>query len=144
MGLISEFKAFAMKGNVVDMAVGVIIGGAFGKIVTSMVGDIIMPVVGSLARTGSLGEQYLYLGEGDRPASLALVRESGQPYVAWGPFLETTINFLIIAMSIFLMVKVMNKAMSLAAKNEPKDETPPAPPEDILLLREIRDSLQSM
>jgi|CXWL01.1.fsa_nt_gi large conductance mechanosensitive channel len=124
MGLIKEFKEFAMKGNVMDMAVGIIIGGAFGKIVASLVGDIIMPVVGSLANGGSLGDRYFWLSTGADPGTLELVRKSGEAYIAWGPFAQTTLDFMIVAFAIFMMLKVMNKARSLA---EGKKKEAPAP-----------------
>ncbi|MCA9055389.1 MAG: large conductance mechanosensitive channel protein MscL, partial [Planctomycetaceae bacterium] len=110
MGLLKEFKDFAMKGNVVDMAVGIIIGGAFGTIVNSMVNDVMMPVLGSIAGKGSLGNSFFWLGEGDKPKSLEEAVKSGEPYIAWGPFFENTVNFLIIAFSVFMLVKAMNKA----------------------------------
>ena len=141
MGLIKEFKDFAMRGNVVDMAVGIIIGGAFGKIVSSLVGDIIMPLVGALSGGGSLGSQFAWLGEGDRPASLEAARESGEAYIAWGSFAQTTLDFLIIALSIFMMIKIMNRVQEQFV--DAPEEEKPAPPEDILLLREIRDSLKN-
>lgn len=142
MGLLKEFRDFAMKGNVVDMAVGVIIGGAFGKIVNSLVKDIMMPVLGSMGGKGSFGQEFIYLGSGERPKSLELAEKSGEPYIAWGPFVQTTIDFLIVAIAVFAMIKVMNKATALARSK--KDETASAPvtPEDVLLLREIRDSLK--
>ncbi|QDU54911.1 large conductance mechanosensitive channel protein MscL [Aeoliella mucimassa] len=141
MGLIQEFQKFAMRGNVVDMAVGIIMGGAFGKIVASFVGDILMPVVGSFTGKGSLGSQFLWLDpEVEKPASLAAAREAGGPYIAWGAFVQTTIDFLIIAISIFLVVKLMNRIQEEFV-NKPEAEKP-APPEDILLLREIRDALK--
>ena len=130
MGLISEFKDFAMRGNVMDLAVGVIIGGAFGKIVTSLVEDIIMPVVGAF--TGK-GMEHLTktFGEGEMAATLK-----------YGNFLQTVVNFLIVAFCIFMMIKAMNKATSLAGVAKEKEDAPPPPtPEDIQLLREIRDSL---
>jgi len=124
MGLIKEFKEFAMKGNVMDMAVGIISGGAFGKIVASLVGDIIMPVVGSLTGGGSLGDKYFWLSTGDDPGTLELVRKSDEAYIAWGPFAQTTLDFVIVAIAIFMMLKVMNKARSLA---EGKKKEAPAP-----------------
>ncbi len=124
MGFIKEFKAFAMKGNVMDMAVGIIIGGAFGKIVASLVGDIIMPVVGSLTGGGSLGENFLWLGQAAKPATIAAAKETGEAYIAWGPFAQTTLDFLIVAFAIFMMIKVMNKAQSLAERK--KEDAPAA------------------
>lgn len=126
MGLIKEFKEFAMKGNVMDMAVGIIIGGAFGKIVASLVGDIIMPVVGAFTGGGSLGSQYVWLGDKTDPGTLDLAKTSGEAYVAWGPFAQTTIDFLIIAFAIFMMIKVMNKARS-RVEGDKKEEAPAAP-----------------
>jgi len=145
MGLIREFREFAMKGNVVDMAVGIIIGGAFGKIVTSIVGDIIMPVIGALQKTGgSIGSRFLWLGSGEKPASLEAAKQSGEAYVAWGPFVQTTIDFLIVAFAIFMMLKVMNTAKSkMERKVAEAPAAPPAPSEEVLLLREIRDSLKA-
>jgi large conductance mechanosensitive channel len=116
MGLLKEFKAFAMRGNVVDMAVGIIIGAAFGKIVTSMVNDIVMPLVGALTGGGSFGDQFVWLGAGDKPATIEAAKAAGQAYIAWGPFLQTTIDFLIIAFVIFLMIKAMNRATSAFQK----------------------------
>ncbi|MEM8947599.1 MAG: large conductance mechanosensitive channel protein MscL [Planctomycetota bacterium] len=135
MGLISEFKEFAMKGNVVDMAVGVVIGGAFGKIVGSMVNDVIMPVVGAMTGGVDFSQRFLWLGEGDTPATLDMAREAGGAYLGWGPFLQNTIDFLIVAAAIFVAIKAMN---SMQKKEE---EAPKEPPEDIVLLREIRDGL---
>jgi large conductance mechanosensitive channel len=125
MGLIKEFKAFALKGNVVDMAVGIVIGGAFGKIVASLVGDVIMPLVGSLTGGGSLGRYFLWLGKGDKPASIEAAKATGEAYIAWGPFVQTTVDFLIIAVAIFLMVKAMNRARSMVEWE--KEETPAEP-----------------
>lgn len=143
MGLIKEFKEFAMKGNVVDMAVGLIIGAGFGKIVQSMVNDIIMPLVGAVAGKGSFGTQFLFLGEGEAPTTIEAAKASGAPYIAWGPFLQTTLDFLIVAFSVFMIIKLMNKAKSFSADEAAAaDEAPKPPPEDIQLLREIRDSLQ--
>ena len=131
MGMLQEFKNFAMKGNVVDMAVGVVIGGAFGKIVSSLVKDIIMPVVGKLT------------GGADFSAMKYVIQESsgeGESVVAevainYGTFINTAIDFLIIAAAIFVAVKAMN---SMKKKEE---QAPKPTPEDIVLLREIRDSL---
>lgn len=128
---IDEFKKFALKGNVVDMAVGVIIGGAFGKIVTSLVNDIIMPAISMLTGdTKNLAEM-----------SYALSAEEGAPVIKYGVFCQTVLDFLIIALTIFWAVRLVCK---LRAKKEEPAPPPPAPaptPEDILLLREIRDAL---
>jgi large conductance mechanosensitive channel len=137
--MVKEFKEFALKGNVMDLAVGVIIGAAFGRIVTSLVDDVIMPVVGKF--TGGLDFSNLYLPLDEVPAgtapSLAAVREAGVPVLAWGNFVSVLINFLILAFIIFQMVKFMNRL-----KREEPALAPAAPPEDVVLLREIRDALR--
>jgi large conductance mechanosensitive channel len=141
MGMMQEFKEFAVKGNVIDLAVGVIIGGAFGKIVGSMVDDLIMPLVGSVF--GKLDFSNLFVVLGDAPEgtahTLAAMKEAGVPVLAYGNFLSVAINFLILAFVIFLMVKQINR-MKREAPAEP--EAPAATPEDVVLLREIRDSLK--
>ena len=140
MGVLQEFKAFALKGNVMDMAVGVIIGGAFGKIVTSLVNDIIMPPVGAL------------LG-GKNFTDLAVVLEEAKPEVLWkyGAFLQTCIDFMIIAISVFAMIKIFNKLTSIrlkkeeeaAAAAEPAPAPEPEPTKEEVLLTEIRDILKN-
>jgi len=135
----SEFKQFAMKGNVIDLAVGVIIGAAFGKIVDSMVNDIIMPVVGRVLGGLDFTNYFLPLKEvpPGTQMTLAAVKEAGVPVIAYGNFLTIALNFIILAFIIFVMVKQINRLK--------RDEPPPAPPatpEDIVLLREIRDSLK--
>jgi large conductance mechanosensitive channel len=137
MSMIEEFKAFAMKGNVVDLAVGVIIGGAFGKIVDSIVGDLIMPVVSRIFGGLDFSNYFFVLGDNpNKLATLAELQKAGIATFAYGKFLTIVVNFVILAWIIFLMIKAMNKARKAA-------EPPPAPtPEDVLLLREIRDSLK--
>ena len=134
MGMMSEFKEFAVKGNVVDLAVGVIIGAAFGKIVESLVSDLIMPVIGRF--TGGLDFTTYYYALAPIPPGIPLtleaVRKAGIPVIAWGNFINIIFNFLILAFIVFLMVRQINKLRRGA---------PAAPPEDVLLLREIRDSL---
>jgi large conductance mechanosensitive channel len=125
MGLIKEFREFAMKGNVMDMAVGIIIGGAFGKIVSSMVNDIIMPVLGALTGGGSFGEQFLWLGQAAKPETIAAAKETGEAYIGWGPFAQATLDFVIVAFAIFIMIKAMNKARSFVEREEKK--APPDP-----------------
>ena len=138
MSFASEFREFAIKGNVVDLAVGVIIGGAFGKIVDSIVNDLIMPVVGKF--TGGLDFQSYFTPLAAIPANvphtLDAVKKAGIPVIAWGNFLQITVNFIILALIVFMMVKQINKLR----REEPK--APPAPPEEVMLLREIRDSLR--
>lgn len=136
MGLVSEFKDFAVKGNAIDMAVGIIIGGAFGKIVSSLVADVIMPVVGLATGGVDFSDQFVNLGDGAY-ATLAEAQEAGAPVLAYGSFAQAVIDFIIVAFVIFMMVRSIN---NLKKKEEAK---PSAPPEDIVLLREIRDSLQS-
>ena len=142
MGMMQEFKEFAIKGNVVDLAVGVIIGGAFGKIVTSLVDDMIMPVVGKLV--GNLDFSNLLIVLGDVPPgtthTLAELRKAGVPVLAWGNFVTVALNFLIMAFVIFLMLKQINRFKR--AEPAPAPVAPPPTPEDIVLLREIRDSLR--
>ncbi|MDZ4657063.1 MAG: large conductance mechanosensitive channel protein MscL [Bythopirellula sp.] len=135
MGMIKEFKEFAMRGNVVDMAVGIVIGGAFGKIVSSLVGDVIMPVLGKLTGGVNFTDQFLWLGDGEKPATLAAAKLAGGAYLGWGAFAQNVLDFVIVAAAIFAMIKVMNSLK----KTEPAP--PAATPEDIVLLREIRDSL---
>jgi large conductance mechanosensitive channel len=136
MSFMSEFKEFAVKGNVIDLAVGVIIGAAFGKIVDSIVGDLIMPVVSKLF--GGLDFSNYYIGLAAQPAGLPLAeaKKAGAVF-AYGNFFTVGLNFLILALIIFFMVKQINRLK--------KSAPPPAPaeaPEDIVLLRQIRDSLQ--
>lgn len=140
MSVLKEFREFAVKGNVIDLAVGVIIGGAFGKIVDSLVADIIMPVVSLVF--GRLDFSNLYLVLGTVPAgvanNLADLRKAGVAVLAYGSFITVAVNFVILAFIIFMMVKQVNRLRK-------KDEAAPAqavPPEDTVLLREIRDSLK--
>jgi large conductance mechanosensitive channel len=141
MGMMQEFKEFALKGNVMDLAVGVIIGGAFGKIVTSLVDDMIMPVVGRLFGGIDFSNYFVPLAEvpAGTAQTLAAVKEAGVPVLAYGSFLTVLLNFLIMAFIIFQMVKTMNR-MKRAEPAAPA--APAAPPEDIVLLREIRDALR--
>ncbi|MDE2081223.1 MAG: large conductance mechanosensitive channel protein MscL [Burkholderiales bacterium] len=134
----SEFKEFALKGNVMDLAVGVIIGGAFGKIVDSLVGDVIMPVVGRVVGGLDFSNYFLPLA-GQTASTLAEAKKAGA-VLAYGSFITVAINFVILALIIFLMVKQMNR---LKRSAPPPPPAPPAPtPEDVLLLREIRDALR--
>jgi len=138
MSILSEFKEFAVKGNVIDLAVGVIIGGAFGKIVDSLVSDVIMPLVGVVF--GKLDFSNLYVVLGTAPAgvanTLADLKKAGVPVLAYGSFITVAVNFVILAFIIFMMVKQINKL------RKTEEAAPAATPEDITLLREIRDSLK--
>ena len=136
MSFIQEFKAFAMRGNVVDLAVAVIIGGAFGKIVESLVKDMVMPVVGSLM--GGIDFKHLYLNLGSQHFdSLELAEKAGAPLLKYGSFINSVVDFIIIAFAIFVVVKAINRF-----KREEPAAPPPPTPEDIVLLREIRDALK--
>ena len=139
MGFVKEFKEFAMKGNVMDMAVGVIIGGAFGKIVTSLVNDILMPIV-SMATGGiDFTNLFVNLSSDDKFETLAAAQEAGASVFAYGQFIQNIIDFIIIALCIFLMIKAMNK---LKKKEEPAPEAPKGPTQEELLA-EIRDLLKA-
>lgn len=139
MSVLKEFKTFAMRGNVVDLAVGVIIGGAFGKIVSSIVNDIIMPPIGLLLGGVNFSDLFFAI-DGQSYESLAKAREAGAPLIAYGAFLQTVIDFLIIAAVIFFLVKGLN---SLKKKEEAKPAAPPAPSNEEVLLTEIRDILKN-
>ncbi|MDP2449195.1 MAG: large conductance mechanosensitive channel protein MscL [Polaromonas sp.] len=138
MGMMKEFKEFAVKGNVIDLAVGVIIGAAFAKIVDSVVSDLILPLVGAVI--GKLDFSNLFVVLGSVPAGTAMtldaLKKAGVPVFAYGNFITVAVNFAILAFIIFLMIKQINRL---------KKETPAAPaatPEDVVLLREIRDNLK--
>jgi large conductance mechanosensitive channel len=137
MGFASEFRQFAMKGNVVDLAVGVIIGGAFGKIVDSLVADIIMPLVSRVFGGLDFSNYFLPLA-GQTAATLAEAKKQGAVF-AYGNFLTVALNFVILAFVIFVMVKQINR---LRRREEPAP-APAAEPEDVKLLREIRDTLRT-
>jgi len=141
MGMMQEFKEFAVKGNVMDLAVGVLIGGAFGKIVDSVVGDLIMPVVGAIF--GKLDFSSLFIVLGTPPAGTAMtldaLKKAGVPVFAYGNFITVAVNFAILAFIIFMMVKQINRLKKEAPAAAP---APAATPEDVLLLREIRDNLK--
>ena len=141
MGMMQEFKEFAVKGNVMDLAVGVIIGGAFGKIVDSVVADLVMPLVGALI--GKLDFSNLFVVLGTVPPGSAMtmdaLKKAGVPVFAYGSFITVAVNFAILAFIIFMMVKQINR-LKKAAPAAPA--AAPVTPEDVLLLREIRDNLK--
>jgi large conductance mechanosensitive channel len=141
MSVLQEFKDFAVKGNVVDLAVGVIIGSAFGKIVDSVVGDLIMPLVGSVVGRLDFSNLFLVLGSVPPGAGTTLdaLKKAGVPVFAYGSFITVAVNFAILAFIIFLMVKQINR---LKREAPPPPAAPAVTPEDIVLLREIRDSLK--
>lgn len=142
MGMLKEFKDFAMRGNVVDMAVGIVIGASFGKIVTSLVNDIIMPPVGRLLGNMDFSKMAVKIGEATKK-----VVENGQEKMVtedillkYGPFINTLIDFVIVAFCLFMVIKAMN---ALKRKKEEAPAAPPEPPADVKLLGEIRDLLKA-
>ena len=141
MGLVTEFREFAAKGNVVDLAVGVIIGAAFGKIVDSLVKDLVMPVIGRIFGGLDFSNHFVVLAPPPPgyagPMTYEALTKAGVPLLAWGNFITVSLNFLILAFVIFMMVKQINRLR----RSEPPPP-PAAPPEDVVLLREIRDALK--
>lgn len=137
--MLKEFKEFAMKGNVLDMAIGVIIGGAFGKIVSSLVGDVLMPPLGLLMGKVDFSSLFINLSETSHP-SLVAAKAAGAPTLNYGVFLQSVFDFLIIAFVIFLLVKQVNRFKSQAPP--PPPSPPPGPTNEEKLLMEIRDLLK--
>jgi large conductance mechanosensitive channel len=137
MSMMSEFKEFAVKGNVIDLAVGVIIGAAFGKIVDSLVTDLVMPVISKFTGGIDFSSHYVVLAQvpAGVPMTVEALRKAGVPVFAWGNFINVVLNFAILAFVVFLMVRQFNRLRRQAPA------APAATPEDVLLLREIRDSL---
>ncbi|PIT79095.1 large-conductance mechanosensitive channel protein [Limnohabitans sp. JirII-29] len=137
--MLKEFKAFAIKGNVMDLAVGVIIGAAFGKIVDSAVNDLIMPIISALIGRLDFSNFFLALGTppAGTPMTLEALKKAGVPVFAYGNFITVAVNFVLLAFIIFVMIKQINRL-----KNAEAPAAPPATPEDVLLLREIRDNLR--
>ena len=146
MSILREFKEFALKGNVVDLAVGVIIGAAFGKLVESMVGDLIMPVVSMVFGKIDFSNLFVILGSVPEGTvrTLDALRKAGVPVLAYGQFLTVTVNFLILAAVIFLMIRQINRLKrQQAAEQAPAPAPEPVVPEEVQLLRQIRDNLQN-
>ena len=137
MSMVSEFKEFIARGNVIDLAIAVVIGAAFGKIVTALVDGIIMPVVG-MAMGGVDFSQLFVSLDGNDYANLALAQAAAAPVITYGAFIQTLIDFLLIAFVIFMMLRGYNRLRNTASV----EDAPAAPAEDVLLLREIRDSLK--
>lgn len=138
--MFKEFKTFAMRGNVVDMAVGIIIGAAFGAIVKSLVDDVIMPPIGMLLGNVDFSELFVVLKEGATAApyaTLAAAKEAGAVTVNYGLFFNAVVSFVIVAFAVFLLIRTINRL-----KTEEPPAAPAAPAEDVLLLREIRDALK--
>jgi|SRR5690242_10204661 large conductance mechanosensitive channel len=143
MSFTSEFREFAVKGSVIDLAVGIIIGAAFGKIVDSLVKDIIMPVVGAIFGGLDFSNWFIMLKSPPAgysgPMTYDALTKAGVPLFAYGSFITAVINFLILALIIFIMVKQINR---LKRQTPPAAVAPPAPPEEVVLLREIRDAVR--
>jgi large conductance mechanosensitive channel len=138
--MLKEFKAFAMRGNVVDMAVGIIIGAAFGRIVSSLVNDVIMPPIGLLMGNLDFSNLFINLSGGDFD-SLAVAEAAGAPVIKYGMFINNVLDFVIVAFVIFMIIRAMNKMQKQAAEAPPP--APPEPSAEVKLLTEIRDSLKS-
>ena len=138
MGMTQEFKEFAIKGNVIDLAVGIIIGAAFSKIVESVVGDLIMPIVGAVVGKIDFSSLFVVLGS-VTAMTLDALKKAGVPVLAYGSFVTVGVNFAILAFIIFLMVKQINRLKKETPAAAPE---PVATPEDVVLLRQIRDSLK--
>jgi large conductance mechanosensitive channel len=139
--MFKEFKEFAMRGNVVDMAVGIVIGAAFGAIVASFVGDVLMPIIGMITGGADFSNHFVLLREGATPgpyASLAAAKEAGAVAVAYGAFVNTIVNFLIVAFALFMVIKAMNATRKQEAI---APTAPPAPTKEEVLLTQIRDLL---
>ena len=142
VGMIKEFKEFAVKGNVVDMAVGIIIGAAFGAIVSSLVDDVIMPPIGLLLGNVDFSNLFVVLKEGTTAGpyvSLAAAQQAGAVTLNYGFFVNTIVSFVIVAFAVFLLVKAVN---GLKRKEEARPAAPPKPSEEVVLLTEIRDALK--
>lgn len=135
--MLKEFRDFAMRGNVIDLAVAVIIGAAFGKIVTSLVNDIVMPPIGLLLGGADFTDLFITL-QGERHESLVAAQEAGAVTLNYGVFVNTVIQFLVIAFAIFIVIRQINKL-----KKQEKEAAPPAPPRQEVLLEEIRDLLKT-
>ena len=140
MGMLQDFKAFAIKGNVVDLAVAVIVGGAFGKIVDSLVQDVIMPVIGKICGGLDFSNYYFPLNHQDTQLTLIEAKKLGA-VLAYGSFITVMLNFLILAFVIFQMVRFLSK-LKLDKPPAPPEPVAAVTPEDVLLLREIRDALK--
>lgn len=138
MGMLKEFKEFAMRGSVIDLAVGVIIGGAFGKITTSLVNDVMMPVLGLVLGKINFANLFVALN-GEVYPSLQAAKDAGAPILTYGVFINAIVDFIIVAFALFLFIKALN---SMKRKEEAAPAAPAAPPADIALLTEIRDLLK--
>jgi large conductance mechanosensitive channel len=140
-GILTEFREFAMKGNVVDMAVGIIIGAAFGKIVSSLVEDVIMPPIGWIMGKVDFSSLFINL-TGESYASLAAAKEAGAPVIGYGTFINNCLHFVIVAFAVFILIKQINRLKRLSGAEEADAAPPPPPPREEVLLEEIRDLLK--
>jgi large conductance mechanosensitive channel len=142
--LLHEFREFAVKGNVIDLAVGVIIGAAFSKIVDSLVGDVVMPLISRIVGKLDFSNKFWVLADVPPGTAMTLdaLKKAGVPVLAWGNFITVAVNFLILAFVIFLMVRQINRLRRHHQHNETAAKEAAPPPEDVLLLREIRDALK--
>jgi large conductance mechanosensitive channel len=138
--MLKEFKAFAMRGNVVDMAVGIIIGAAFGRIVSSLVNDVIMPPIGLLMGNLDFSNLFINLSGGDYESLLA-AEEAGAPIIKYGLFINNVLDFVIVAFAIFMVIRAMNRLQKQEAEAPPP--APPEPSAEVKLLTEIRDALKT-
>lgn len=138
MGVLKEFKEFAMRGSVIDLAVGVIIGGAFGKITTSLVNDVMMPVIGLVLGKINFANLFVALN-GESYPSIQAAKDAGAPILTYGVFINAIVDFVIVAFALFLFIKALN---SMKRKEEAAPAAPAAPPADVALLTEIRDLLK--
>lgn len=147
--MLKEFKAFIMRGNVLDLAVAVIIGAAFGKIVSSLTDDIIMPLIGYVTGGLDFSSYFLRLGPipadyAGSPTDYAALKKAGVPLWGYGSFITAVVNFLIVAFVIFLLVRGVNRAMAMTAREQAETPAAPAPDSaEVILLREIRDTLKA-
>lgn len=139
MSMLKEFKQFAMRGNVMDMAIGIIIGAAFGKIVSSLVNDVLMPPIGRLMGNVDFSGMFIQLGGAEKFATLAKAKEAGVATINYGLFINTVIDFIIVVFVIFMVIKGMN---SMKKKEAAAPAAPAEPPADVKLLAEIRDLLK--
>jgi len=140
--MLKEFKQFAMRGNVVDMAVGIIIGAAFGRIVSSLVNDVIMPPIGLLMGNLDFSSLYLNLSGGEFD-SLTAAEAAGAPVIKYGVFINNVLDFVIVAFAIFMVIRAMNRLTKKEEAAPPAPAAPPEPSAEVKLLTEIRDALKS-
>lgn len=140
--MLKEFREFAMRGNVVDMAVGIIIGAAFGRIITSLVNDVLMPPIGLLMGNMDFSNLFVAL-DGESYASLAAAEQTGAPVIKYGLFINNVLDFLIVAFAIFMVIRMMNRLRRRQEEKPDEMPAPPAPSAEVELLTQIRDALRT-